>query len=241
MGEAISERNRAALDLFAPIARTYDRHARLLSFGQDARWRSFLVSRIDARPEDTILDVACGTGAVALELVRRYGCTVVGVDQSPEMLAEARRRIEGAAQSRRVAVRRARAEELPFDDAVFDGLAFTYLLRYVVDPAATLRELARVVRPGGPIAGLEFFVPQRALPRILWEAYVRGGLPLATRALSAGWARVGGFLAPSIRDFWRRYPLDSLLALWRSAGVDEVETRALSLGGGIVIWGRRGD
>lgn len=235
MTKALTERNRAAKELFAPLAATYDRYARLLSFGQDPRWRSFLASRIDAGPEDTVLDVACGTGAVTLELVRRYGCHVVGVDQSPEMLAAARARV-----GPEVELQEARAEELPFADGTFDGLTFTYLLRYVDDPAATMRELARVVRPGAPIAMLEFSVPQNPVTRISWETYVRLGLPLAGRVISPGWRDVGDFLGPSIRDFWNRWPLESLLGLWRDAGIVDPNTRQLSLGGGVVIWGRRG-
>ena len=235
MTKALTERNRAAKDLFAPLAATYDRYARLLSFGQDPRWRSFLASRIDAGPKDTVLDVACGTGAVTLELVRRYGCHVVGVDQSPEMLAAARAQV-----GPEVELQEARAEELPFADGTFDGLTFTYLLRYVDDPAATMRELARVVRPGAPIAMLEFSVPQNPVTRISWETYVRLGLPLAGRVISPGWRDVGDFLGPSIRDFWNRWPLESLLGLWRDAGIVDLNTRQLSLGGGVVIWGRRG-
>ena len=235
MTKALTDRNRAAKELFAPLAATYDRYARLLSFGQDPRWRSFLASRIDAGPEDTVLDVACGTGAVTLELVRRYGCHVVGVDQSPEMLAAARARV-----GPEVELQEARAEELPFADGTFDGLTFTYLLRYVDDPAATMRELARVVRPGAPIAMLEFSVPQNPVTRISWETYVRLGLPLAGRVISPGWRDVGDFLGPSIREFWNRWPLESLLGLWRDAGIVDLNTRQLSLGGGVVIWGRRG-
>ena len=235
MTKALTDRNRAAKELFAPLAATYDRYARLLSFGQDPRWRSFLASRIDAGPEDTVLDVACGTGAVTLELVRRYGCHVVGVDQSPEMLAAARARV-----GPEVELQEARAEELPFADGTFDGLTFTYLLRNVDDPAATMRELARVVRPGAPIAMLEFSVPQNPVTRISWETYVRLGLPLAGRVISPGWRDVGDFLGPSIRDFWNRWPLESLLGLWRDAGIVDLNTRQLSLGGGVVIWGRRG-
>jgi demethylmenaquinone methyltransferase/2-methoxy-6-polyprenyl-1,4-benzoquinol methylase len=234
--DAISERNRAARALFAPLAPTYDRYARLLSFGQDPRWRSFLVSRIDARPEDTVIDVATGTGAVALELVRQYGCRVVGVDQSPEMLDTARARARG-----RVEFREARAEDLPFEDRSFDGLTFTYLLRYVDDPATTMAELARVVKPGGRIAMLEFSAPRRPLARIAWNAYVTVGLPVGGRLISRGWHDVGTFLGHSIRDFWDRYPLERLLDLWHEAGIEDVNARSLSLGGGIVVWGRRGD
>jgi demethylmenaquinone methyltransferase / 2-methoxy-6-polyprenyl-1,4-benzoquinol methylase len=233
--DVFSERNRAALDLFAPLAETYDRYARLLSFGQDPRWRSFLVSRIAARPDESVLDVACGTGAVALELRRRLGCRVVGVDQSEEMLAVARRRV-----SDEVELIQARAEALPFEDGGFDGLTFTYLLRYVDDPAATMRELARVVRPGGVVAMLEFSIPGNAPARAAWELYARAGLPLLGRLISPGWRGVGEFLGPSIRGFWKSWPLERLLGAWGDAGLEDVQARSLSLGGGIVMWGRRG-
>ncbi len=223
----------SARTLFAPLGPTYDRYAALLSLGQDPRWRRFLVSRLDVGPRDTVLDVATGTGAVASELLEQSGCTVVGLDQSPEMLAEARRRLPAS-----VTLVEGRAEQLPFPDAAFDALTFTYLLRYVTDPAATLRELARVVRPGGTIAGLEFAVP-RGVWRPLWEVYVRAGLPLAGRALARGWAEVGDFLGPSIRGFYERYPEPTLLELWWDAGIRDLRARRLSLGGGIVIWGRR--
>jgi demethylmenaquinone methyltransferase / 2-methoxy-6-polyprenyl-1,4-benzoquinol methylase len=226
--EAVSARA-----LFAPLGPTYDRYAALLSFGQDPRWRRFLVSRIVATSHDTVLDVATGTGAVARELLAEKGCTVVGLDQSPEMLAEARRRLPDT-----VTLVQSRAEELPFPDGAFDALTFTYLLRYVEDPAAVLHELARVVRPGGTIAGLEFAVPH-GVWRPLWELYVRVGLPAAGRIVSPGWAEVGDFLGPSIRGFYERYPEERLLDLWWDAGIHDVRARRLSLGGGIVTWGRR--
>jgi demethylmenaquinone methyltransferase / 2-methoxy-6-polyprenyl-1,4-benzoquinol methylase len=222
-----------ARTLFAPLGPTYDRYAAVLSLGQDGRWRRFLVSRVEVDARDTVLDVATGTGAVARELVARKGCTVVGLDQSPEMLAEARRRLPA-----RVTLVEGEADSLPFPDATFDALTFTYLLRYVPDPAATLRELARVVRPGGTIAGLEFALP-RGIWRPFWELYVRVGLPVAGRALSRGWGRVGSFLGPSIREFYERWPEERLLELWRAAGIAEVRSRRLSLGGGMVTWGRR--
>jgi demethylmenaquinone methyltransferase/2-methoxy-6-polyprenyl-1,4-benzoquinol methylase len=223
----------SARTLFAPLGPTYDRYAGLLSFGQDPRWRRFLVSRVDVGPQDTVLDVATGTGAVARELLERKHCAVVGLDQSPEMLAEARRRLPQT-----VKLVEGSAERLPFPDASFDALTFTYLLRYVPDPAATLRELARVVRPGGTIAGLEFALPGGAW-RPLWELYVRVGLPVAGRMISPGWAQVGGFLGPSIREFYERYPEERLLEEWRAASIAGVQSRRLSLGGGIVTWGRR--
>ena len=229
MGEAVTART-----LFAPLGPTYDRYAALLSLGQDPRWRRYLVSRIDVGPGATVLDVATGTGAVARELIERRGCTVVGLDQSSQMLAEARRRLGDG-----VRLVEGHAEMLPFEDASFDALTFTYLLRYVDDPAATLRELARVVRKGATVASLEFAVP-RGIWRPPWELYVRAVLPAAGRVISPGWADVGDFLGGSIRDFYARWPEARLVQAWHDAGIVDVRTRRLSLGGGIVTWGRRG-
>jgi demethylmenaquinone methyltransferase/2-methoxy-6-polyprenyl-1,4-benzoquinol methylase len=224
-----------ARELFAPLGPTYDRYARLLSFGQDPRWRRFLVSRVPASAVK-VLDVATGTAAVAIELGRAAPeRTVVGVDQSPEMLAAGRARVERAGLGGRIELREGRAESLPFADGEFDALTFTYLLRYVEDPLATMRELARVVRPGGVIAMLEFDIP-RGMWRPLWELYVRVGLPLAGAIVSPGWREVGGFLGPSIRGFHARVSLEDL---WREAGIADVRSRRLSVGGGVVVWGVR--
>ena len=238
MPEALPARTQHARRLFAPLGPTYDRTAALLSFGQDPRWRRFLVTRIDAGPGSTVLDVATGTAAVAIGLARRTGCRVVGVDQSPEMLAAGRERVAQAGLAERIRLVEGRAEQLRFEDASFDALTFTYLLRYVDDPAATLRELARVVRPGGTMAALEFGLPG-GLARPAWELYVRVGLPLSGRILSPDWGDVGGFLGGSIRDFYGRLPLGRQLELWRKAGIEDVQARRMSLGGGVVAWGRR--
>ena len=227
----MSERRSHATALFAPLGPTYDRVGATLSLGQDPRWRRFLVRRL---PQDGghVLDVASGTGLVAGELLERR-FRVTALDQSEQMLDEARRRLEGRAE-----VLLGDADHLPFADAAFDHLTFTYLLRYVDDPAATLRELARVVRPGGTIAMLEFGVP-RGLWRPLWRVYVDAVLPLAGRMISPGWHDVGRFLGGSIRRFWAEIPEARLLELWREAGIAEPRVRRLSLGGGVVVWGTR--
>ena len=219
----------------------------LLSIGQDPLWRRFLVSRLLATPAsprsggvghacaghgEHVLDVATGTGLVAAELIRR-GFTVTGVDQSAEMLAVANRRFGG-----RVELVEASADSLPFPNSSFDHLTFTYLLRYVESPGETLAELARVVRPGGLVASLEFGLPTGPA-RPLWELYVRTVLPLAGRAFRHGWAEVGDFLGGSIRDFWGRYPLERQLELWSRAGLEHLEVRRLSVGAGVVMWGTK--
>ena len=235
-----SERKQVAQELFSPLGPSYDRWSRLLSLGQDPRWRRFLVSRIEVGRDAEVLDVATGTAAVAIELVRQRGCRVVGLDQNAEMLASARRRIDEAGFGDRIQLVEGSADRLQFPDRAFDGLTFTYLVRYVEDPAATLVELARVVRPGGVIAGLEFGLP-KGVWRPLWELYVRVGLPLAGRVISPGWHEVGTFLGPSIRELHQRLPISEQVGLWRSAGIEDVRVRRLSLGGGYVVWGRRGE
>jgi demethylmenaquinone methyltransferase / 2-methoxy-6-polyprenyl-1,4-benzoquinol methylase len=228
-----------ARELFAPLGPSYDRYARLLSFGQDPAWRRFLVSRVPAGPDDTVLDLATGTGAVALELVRQKNCSVVGVDQSPEMLAEARRRLTLAAETERVQLIEASAEELPFEEASFDGLTAAYLLRYLSDLTAGLRGLARVLRPGATASLLDFGVPPGPVPRALWNLYVDVGLPTLGRVISPGWHEVGRFLGGSIRQFDERWPVPRLLDAFREAGFEDVRARRLSLGGCTVLWGRR--
>ena len=235
----VGTRTQLARGLFAPLGPTYDRYANALSFGQDPRWRRFLVSRLQVGPDDTVLDVATGTAAVALELVRQTGCSVVGVDQSPEMLDEARRRLLLAAETKRVRLVEASAQKLPFEDGSFDGLTAAYLLRYLDDLPRDLRELARVLRPGAHVSLLDFGVPPGPLPRAAWNLWVDLGLPLLGRAISPGWHEVGRFLGGSIRDFDRRWPVPRLLTALREAGFDDVRARRLSLGGCTVLWGRR--
>src|SRR3954454_4590550 len=235
-----SDRKRHALSLFAGLPRHYDRVAAVLSFGQDPRWRKAMVGAVQARPDERVLDVATGTGLVAQALVRRYGCNVVGLDQSAAMLEVARARLaRDAALRRRVSFIEGEAERLPFADGEFDHLTFTYLLRYVDDPAATLRELARVVRPGGRVSSLEFAVPPSPSWRLLWNLYTRVGLPALGRLVSSEWRETGSFLAQSIPAFYATHPLEQQLQFWSDAGITSIHVRRMSLGGGVVIWGTR--
>ena len=231
-----SPRKRHALELFSGLPRRYDLLSALLSFGQDPRWRRALVDAVDPAAGQRVLDVATGTGMVAAELLGRSDGVVVGLDQSPDMLAAARARFADRPELvERVQLIEGEAEQLPFADASFDALTFTYLLRYVDDPAATLRELARVVRPGGRIASLEFGVPPRTRARAAWRLYTRVGLPVLGRLCSPAWGDVGRFLGPSITGFYERYPLPELVRLWHAAGLQDVRVRRMSLGGGVVI------
>jgi len=231
---------REALELFSGLPARYDALSAAFSFWQDPRWRRALVSAVAPRAGQRVLDVATGTGMVAAELLARADCSVVGIDQSPQMLAGARERFATSERSR-VELLEGEAEALPFADASFDALTFTYLLRYVEDPAATVRELARVVRPGGRVASLEFGVPPWPPARVAWRLYTAIGLPTLGRLASVEWANVGHFLGPSIRGFYERHPLQRIVGYWHDAGLQDVRVRRMSLGGGIIMSATRAD
>jgi len=235
----VTAHTRHARGLFAGLPSSYQVMATALSFGQDGRWRRFMVSRLRAPAGGRVLDVATGAGMVAREVVRRWGAAVVGLDQSEPMLRGGLAETRRAGMAGRVRFVLGHGERLPFADGTFDGLTFTYLLRYVDDPEATLAELARVVRPGGKVANLEFHVPSGPGWRPLWWLYTRVGLPLAGVVVSRAWWDVGRFLGPSIEGFYRRHPLPDQLAMWRAAGLTGVRARTMSLGGGVVIWGTK--
>jgi demethylmenaquinone methyltransferase/2-methoxy-6-polyprenyl-1,4-benzoquinol methylase len=182
---APSSRKREALELFAGLPRRYDAVGALMSFGQDPRWRRALVAAVAPSAADRVLDVATGTGMVAARLRSSSGCAVVGIDQSAQMLAAAAGRF---ARDAHVELVTGEAERLPFGDAEFDALTFTYLLRYVDDPAATIREIARVVKPGGRIASMEFGVPPAPAARAAWRLYTRA----SDGPSSAPWSRATG-------------------------------------------------
>jgi len=241
-GGGESARKRHARGLFAALPGDYDRAGAVLGFGQDARWRRALVDTVGASEQERVLDVATGTGLVAQGLVRRYGCTVVGLDQSPEMLGAARARLgRDPRLAERVSLLEGEAERLPFADGEFDHLTFTYLLRYVDDPVATLAELARVVRPGGHVGALEFGVPSAPPLRALWSIYTRAGLPFVGALFSREWARTGSFLARSIPEFYEDLPLERQVALWEEAGISRVRVNRMSFGAGVVMWGERAE
>jgi len=238
-------RKRHALALFAGLPRHYDRAGAALSFGQDPRWRVALVraAASGAAPVgagDRVLDVATGTGMVAAALVERTGCRVVALDHSPQMLGGLRARLaREPALAAAIEPLQGEADALPFPDAAFDALTFTYLLRYVEDPAATLRELARVVKPGGFVGMVEFGVPPRPALRALWRIWTRAFMPPLGRLLSRDWQAVGAFLGPSIEGFYERVPLARLVELWEAAGLRDVQVRRMSFGAGVVMTARR--
>ena len=227
----------AAPGLFTGIAPQYSWAGAVLSFGQDPRWRRTMVSKLGAVPGSLVLDVAAGTGLVSRELAARRRVRVVSFDASEPMLRAGLPANEAAALDDRITPVLGRAEALPFADGAFDALTFTYLVRYVDDPAATMRELARVVRPGGAIASLEFHVPQQPALRAGWYAYTRGVLPVLGSFVSPQWRHTGSFLGPSISRLEQRAPLPEQVRWWQEAGIRHVRSRELTLGAAVVMWG----
>ena len=237
---AVDEHGRFARRLFTPLPDRYDRLAEWLSFGQNRRWRRAMVDHVLADRPSLVLDVASGTAGVAIAEARACDTRVVGIDLTEAMLRRGARNVADAGLSGRIALILGRGEQLPFADASFDAVGFTYLLRYVPDPAAAVAELARVVRPGGVLANLEFQVPRSVFWRAWWWLYTRLVLPVAGYVTGGReWFRVGAFLGPSISAHYRRYPLSWTVAAWERAGMEDVEVRRMSFGGGLVMWGRK--
>jgi demethylmenaquinone methyltransferase / 2-methoxy-6-polyprenyl-1,4-benzoquinol methylase len=238
MSEVASPRKQHARGLFDGIASDYDRWAQLLSFGNDRRWHDLMVDRLPVGPDSVVADVATGTAAVAMAIAWRHGSRVIGIDQNPAMLARGRERVQAAGLAERIELVEGEAEALPLQDASVDALVHTYLLRYVDDPPAVLRELARPIRPGGALASLEFFVPAGGWYPAWW-AWTRIGLPAAGLAAGGGWYRTGRFLGPSIDGFWREHPLEQVLGWWRDAGIGDLHAQRLSVGGAVIIRGTK--
>lgn len=235
-----SDPNDFARQLFSGLPQRYDLLAQLLSFGQDYRWRTEMVSHMVQYQPSRVLDVATGPAGVARMLIKKGIKQVTGVDLSKEMLSQAQSNIKRLSLGSKINLALSKGEELPFGDKTFDGLSFTYLLRYVADPSGTIKELSRVLKDGSPMVNLEFFVPQNYFWKSLWSYYTKHLLPFLGGYLGGqDWEEVGKFLGPNIENYYQHFSIEQHLQAWKEAGFENVAYKIMSVGGGIIFWGTK--
>jgi demethylmenaquinone methyltransferase/2-methoxy-6-polyprenyl-1,4-benzoquinol methylase len=215
---------RAVRAMFARVARRYDRANHVLSLGIDLWWRRAAVRYCALVPGERVLDVCSGTGDLALALGRR-GAEVVGSDFCPEMLAVARDKAGSRGRAPRFVA--ADTQRLPFADGSFDAATVAFGIRNVADPVQGLREMARVVRPGGRVVVLEFTRPRVPLVRGAYLLYFRRILPSVGRWVTGDRHGAYEYLPASVLRFPER---EEFVALMRSAGLVRPHARVLTCG-----------
>jgi demethylmenaquinone methyltransferase / 2-methoxy-6-polyprenyl-1,4-benzoquinol methylase len=219
---AMGDRDPAAVQvMFDRIARRYDLLNTVLSGGSDARWRRRTARRSGLAEDGVALDVACGSGRLALELRRRAPRgTVVGLDFSAGMLRVAAEAVAGPVWVRGDGLR------LPFPDATFDAVTVAFGLRNFADPATGMREMRRVLRPGGTALVLEFVRPRPGPIGSVYRAYLRHGLP-RIGGLISGEPDAYRYLSDTVDSY--RTPAE-LLALAQQSGWAAPTIDLLTLG-----------
>ncbi len=215
--------------MFDRIAHRYDLLNRVLSLGIDQRWRRQTVRALglDGRsPPIRVLDVATGTGDLAIMIARRHRRVMVdGLDPSRRMLDVARSKVRGAGLTGRVHLVPGDAQALPYPDATFDGVTIAFGIRNVPDRLEGLREMARVTRPGGRVAVLELSEPGTGLLARLARFHIRTLVPRVGALLSG--AREYRYLQSSIAEF---PPADDFAAMMEEAGLHMIRVRPLTMG-----------
>lgn len=223
----LTDRNRTIAEMFSSIAPRYDFLNRLLSLGTDRRWRREAVGWIKPEEGGIHLDVATGTADVALEILRQKGngALVAGVDLSADMMRIGRAKASHAGLAGRLAFVLAPGEELPFRDDAFDSASIAFGIRNVPDRARGLREMCRVVKPGGRVVVLEFSQPASSLFGALYRLYFTRVLPRLGGLISRRSAYT--YLTDSVMEF---PPPGEFAQMMRNAGCDPVTFRPLSRG-----------
>jgi demethylmenaquinone methyltransferase/2-methoxy-6-polyprenyl-1,4-benzoquinol methylase len=224
--DAAAEKTRAIRRMFGAIAPTYDLLNRLLSFGVDARWRRAMVARLPSGPI-RVLDLACGTGDVAVTIVReRPEAQVCGGDLSLPMLRGAVAKIRRWRMEDAVKFQALSAEDLPYRDHSFDAVTIAFGIRNVVRRDRALREMARVLKPGGSALLLDFSLPPHPLVRAVYGFYFHRMLPLLGGLVSGNFAAYR-YLPKSVEGF---PPRAEFAALMEECGFGEVSYRDFTLG-----------
>lgn len=213
--------------MFSAIAPRYDLLNRLLSAGRDRAWRREAIRAAAVPPAGRLLDVCTGTADMALEAARRHpGCHVVGLDFSRPMLALGEAKVARAGLADRVRLQHAAAEALPFPSDSFDAACIAFGLRNLADRVQGLREMHRVLRPGGRGVVLEFAMPSVPVLGRIYLWYFHHVLPRIGRLVSRH-ATAYSYLPASVAEF----PAPDGLAAWmRQAGFSDVACRPMTCG-----------
>jgi len=187
-------------NLFSKVPLEYDLLLRLLSFGQDRRWRAFVIKQAQPQPHSVILDVATGTGLLAADFASSItdGGLVVGVDLTLSMLQTGKQRFRHRGLAERTDWVLARAENLPFRDNSFRSASISLALRNVSDARLTFREMTRATKPGGVVISLDFARPPNGLFRLFYYDYLLGLFPIFGRMVSKAWGKTLSYLGRSI-------------------------------------------
>jgi len=223
----LSDKGRGVREMFDSIAPRYDFLNRLLSFGIDRRWRTFAVRQLRVPSDGRVLDIATGTGDLALEIASRTDASVriVGEDFTPGMLRLAKEKIASSPYARRFALVNAPCEAIPHPENSFDSVTIAFGIRNVVDRDEGLREMVRVLKPGGQAVILEFSNPRSRFFRALYNFYFLSVLP-----------RVGGlfsrksayqYLPDSVLEFPEQ---ETFCSMMLRAGFSEVRHHDLTFG-----------
>jgi demethylmenaquinone methyltransferase/2-methoxy-6-polyprenyl-1,4-benzoquinol methylase len=213
--------------MFSAIAPRYDLLNHVLSAGVDRGWRRALVEMAEVPEGGEALDVATGTGDVAVEFANRSRAgAIVGLDRSSGMLAVARDKLHARRLDDRIVLVEADALDMPFDDGSFDAVTIAFGLRNFPDYGAGVREMARVLKPRGRLLVLEFFPPDGGLFLSLYRLYLKTILPVVGRSIS-GSAQAYQYLSTSIRGFASH---DDVRGFFEAAGLERVERHKLTGG-----------
>ncbi|MCA1796579.1 MAG: bifunctional demethylmenaquinone methyltransferase/2-methoxy-6-polyprenyl-1,4-benzoquinol methylase UbiE [Desulfuromonadaceae bacterium] len=223
----LSEKGRGIRAMFDDIAPRYDLLNRLLSFGIDRRWRRYAVGQLDIPPRGKVLDIATGTGDVALEIASRTpdSVQIIGEDLTQGMLIHARKKIAASPYAHRIHLVNAPCEAIPHPDATFDGVTIAFGIRNVVEREAGLREMCRVLKPGGRAVVLEFSQPKSRVFGVVYNFYFNRVLPFVAGLLSTRSAY--RYLPDSVAAF---PPREEFKAMMETAGFTSVRYRDLTFG-----------
>ncbi len=232
----LSEKGRGIREMFDSIAHRYDLLNRLLSLGIDRRWRKFAVGQLQIPEGGRVLDVATGTGDVALEIASRTPSSVrvVGEDFTQSMLVHGREKIASSPFRDRIVLVNAPCESMPHPSRVFDGVTIAFGIRNVVDRLAGLKEMNRVLKPGGRAVILEFSNPRSRVFKALYYFYFRRVLPVVGGLLSKRSAYQ--YLPDSVLEFPDQ---ESFKALMAEAGFADLRHFDLTFGIATVYVGVR--